>query len=1008
MKKIFIVLFTIFFVSHKLCYSQTAEEGEQAYIKAIEAEQQGNWPAANELYEEAATIFENLNMKTNVLKIRYQNSVLLIRTGDLKYAQTTLNNILEQTKDPQLFDAQLISACYTSLGRISAMYGKPDESLDYFEKALKSDSTQFGAESVQAAQAYANIGTAYSQKYEYTKAENFFNKAKQIFIKKEGEKTPNLINVDINLALISTYSGRYDDAIAIYKEAESIIPQGDGRFILQLADIYSGYCDAYTSKGEYNIAESYINKSLEIKKANFGENNINTVSDYSKLAILLKEQGKYDDAVNYFQKAGNIIAKNYGKKHPDLGGIYNNLAQIYFNDGDDETAKEYYTKAIESISAVYGDMHPDIAAINNNIALIDMKNKDYDNAIFNLQAAIQIYETNYGSRSVKLVEPYANIASAYFEKNEFRETIKFYKKSIEANMPEFNSPQENIFANPKFSTYKNGIKLIGSLKNKAAATLQYYDAIQDAELLHNVVECVYLTDSIIDDLRKSIVSENDKLLLSSISVDVYENGIYAAAKIYEIDRDFKSCSDAFYFSEKSKAGTLLEAMAGAKAQNFAGIPKQLIEKEKFLSEKMAYYKKQIAEDDDPSQQTKHRNQLFEYENQYRTLIKNFETDYPEYYNQKYSNKFINLNDVQALIPENTALVSYFTGTKYIYSISATKYTYSILASQKPDNFVTMIKEWREAITDYNIESFENYKNIAHEIYQIFFPQNLPKNTVNITIIPDGILSIVPFEAMLTDDYVGELKNFKDYPFLIKKYNISYNYSAFLTIARYKEPVNLDKFQWLGIAPVFDAANTTYFKDNQVPPIPETLNEISEIAKHLGEQKIITKMLIRKDADETNIKNIDLKQYKIIHIATHGTVNTENPELSGLFLSQDTTKKEDGMLYSGEIYNLKLNADLIILSACETGLGKIIKGEGVIGLGRALLYAGAKNIIASFWQVSDASTAVLMTNFYDNINKKAKRDNISFSENLYNAKLKMINEGKFAHPYFWSPFVIIGE
>ena len=564
------------------------------------------------------------------------------------------------------------------------------------------------------------------------------------------------------------------------------------------------------------------------------------------------------------------------------------------------------------------------------------------------------------------------------------------------------------FANPRFSSYYNGIKLINSLKNKAAATLQYYDDIQDIELLNNVIECVYVTDSLIDDIRKSIVSENDKLTLSAISVDVYETGIFAAAKIYELNQDIKPCSDAFYFSEKSKAGTLLEAMAGAKAQNYAGIPKQLIDKEELLSEKMAYFRKLIAEENRPEQQAKYKNQLFDYENQYRNLIKDFETNYPEYYNQKYANTFLTLNELQNSIPENTALISYFTGEKYIYYITITKYTHNIQAGKKPKNFVGMIKEWRDAVTDYNIESFETYKNLSREIFATIFPENLPQNITKITIIPDGILSILPFEALLTENYNGELKNFKEYPFLIKKYNISYNYSALLAVNHYKENTNLDKMQWLGIAPVFDSQNTTYFKGEQVPPIPETLNEINEISQHLNSQKIINQSLIRKDANEKNIKNINLNQYKIIHIATHGTVNTENPELSGLYLSQDNTKQDDGMLYSGEIYNLKLNAELIVLSACETGLGKIIKGEGVIGLGRALLYAGAKNIIASFWQVSDASTAALMTNFYDNIYRKMKSEEISFSENLHVAKLKMINEGKFAHPYFWSPFVIIGQ
>jgi CHAT domain-containing protein len=123
----------------------------------------------------------------------------------------------------------------------------------------------------------------------------------------------------------------------------------------------------------------------------------------------------------------------------------------------------------------------------------------------------------------------------------------------------------------------------------------------------------------------------------------------------------------------------------------------------------------------------------------------------------------------------------------------------------------------------------------------------------------------------------------------------------------------------------------------------------------------------------------------------------------VFLRSDS-ESEDGNLYSGEIYNLHLNANLVTLSACQTGLGKISKGEGVIGLSRALVYAGARNIIVSFWSVADESTSELMTNFYQTLLQK---QNVSFSEGLRESKLELIRKGKYAAPYYWAPFILIG-
>jgi len=126
-------------------------------------------------------------------------------------------------------------------------------------------------------------------------------------------------------------------------------------------------------------------------------------------------------------------------------------------------------------------------------------------------------------------------------------------------------------------------------------------------------------------------------------------------------------------------------------------------------------------------------------------------------------------------------------------------------------------------------------------------------------------------------------------------------------------------------------------------------------------------------------------------------------LSRIFLNSQGN--EDGSLYCGEIYNLTMNADLVVLSACETGLGKISTGEGVIGLSRALVYAGAKNIIVSFWKVADESTAELMVDFYKiHLQDKSK----SFSESLQRAKLDLMKNGKYASPYYWAPFVLIGK
>ncbi len=131
---------------------------------------------------------------------------------------------------------------------------------------------------------------------------------------------------------------------------------------------------------------------------------------------------------------------------------------------------------------------------------------------------------------------------------------------------------------------------------------------------------------------------------------------------------------------------------------------------------------------------------------------------------------------------------------------------------------------------------------------------------------------------------------------------------------------------------------------------------------------------------------------------------KKPDFSSLVLSKDTNSGEDGFLQATEIFNLNLNADLVVLSACQTGLGKLVRGEGMIGLTRAFMYAGTPAVMVSLWSVSDISTATLMGEFYRNLVKH----NLNKTDALRKAQLALLKDGKFAHPFYWAPFVLVGD
>jgi CHAT domain-containing protein len=250
-------------------------------------------------------------------------------------------------------------------------------------------------------------------------------------------------------------------------------------------------------------------------------------------------------------------------------------------------------------------------------------------------------------------------------------------------------------------------------------------------------------------------------------------------------------------------------------------------------------------------------------------------------------------------------------------------------------------------------------------------------------------------------------SYADLPFLVKKYPVSYAQSAsVLSTLLAKETTGAsarigNKYLFAFGDPVYeDSSNLSIAK---YPRLDFSRKEIETIAAFFNAGS--SDICLRNNATEENFKlKKDLDKFNYIHFATHGLINEEKPDLSALVLTSNRGSGEDGLLQATEIFKLKLNADLVVLSACQTGLGKLVRGEGMVGLTRAFMYAGTPSVVVSLWSVSDMSTAALMGEFYKNLIK----NKLSKTASLRNAQLALINDPKYAHPFFWAPFVLIGD
>ncbi|MCG8568757.1 MAG: CHAT domain-containing protein, partial [Spirochaetes bacterium] len=320
------------------------------------------------------------------------------------------------------------------------------------------------------------------------------------------------------------------------------------------------------------------------------------------------------------------------------------------------------------------------------------------------------------------------------------------------------------------------------------------------------------------------------------------------------------------------------------------------------------------------------------------------------------------------------------------------------------------------------------KKLASFFYQSLFSyfEEYLGNKKNILILPDGDLAFLPFETLI--DNQGK--------YLIEKYNIRYCQSmAVLDVIKNqtnKKPKKsilafggaiysndqTDNVNELN--PINYEYTRNYLYENQDKrnlkkiyqtigiqnwsPLPGTLIEVNNIKAIYKKATIKTKTQASEDVVKSMSAKGELSQYQVIHFATHGLVLPEIPELSAIVLSQNQNDQEDGYLRVDEITQLKINADFVNLSACDTGLGKIYQGEGVIGLTQSFLIAGAKGISVSLWPISDEGTKEFMTSLYQLV----KKENISYAEAISRIKRKFIKDSQFNNPFYWAPFVYYGQ
>ncbi|MFP2997075.1 CHAT domain-containing protein [Spongiivirga sp. MCCC 1A20706] len=747
----------------------------------------------------------------------------------------------------------------------------------------------------------------------------------------------------------------------------------------------------YTAKKAFFLLTELIesNQNEEIRKS---YNAYSTVAN-SYLALMYADELKYEVAEEFYNE--NLrLHKRYNSSETTVYDTKNLIAGLKLDQGDllscvkiCRESISYYNEiqpmnqinSFISISQILIESYLKLEKIDSAQYFINKtkpyleKRKRFTNSFNRLQADLYIEQNNFNKAEDEYLKILANLEST---DNSF-EKIRIYLRLGKL----YTLKENNETAN---KMYNEGLSLIGNEESPGSNYLikkiellsesnKILSENEDEKKLKRAVNQGRELISTIDLLKLSFINDGDKQNLINASISGIEYSLDALNKLNNIQENDEYLEAAFQLVENSKNSILLDALTRNKASSFSGIPDDQLEEEKRLRVTIANLQKDTSEES--------KAELFDTKNEYNNLIELFETEYPRYYQLKYAKNTPTLSELREDLDEKTLFLNFFEGNNavHIIAISKNQKHYTSIANSK--NVSEQIINFSKLLADPKSDKAE-IKQVSKKLYDQLLKPLLKTDYQNLVIAADGILHSLPFEALYTGDN-----------YLINQYACTYvNSASLLTELKFKPTNKGDKL--LAFAPVF----TKKSKNNQLQPLPNNTKEASKIASFFRGD-----VLKGKAANKSNFTTI-INDYNIIHLATHAIIDNETPEYSYLAFSEEDSK--ESLLYVNDLYATNINANLVTLSACETGLGKLQKGEGMISLSRAFFYAGASSIAHTLWKVNDNASSQIMEGFYKELANGKPKD-----EALRNAKLNFIDansDNNYSHPYYWAGFVISGD
>ena len=934
-----------------------------------------------------------------------------IRQHDFMKSIDLLNESINLKKNINGENDTTLTKSYYDLGTDYFYLGKYELSLNYYKMALSNALLKTKKFCDDIADSYRGIGIIYAMQSENDSAIHYL--LKSLDIKKEilDENSPSLANIYTNVGLILFDNADIERAINYFDLAENIYINNFGNRYYKLAGIYQNKGSYYYIMENYDKALLYTRNALSIYLERYEKDDQEILSLYMNMGLYYEKKGELSKAFEYYKKS-------LSKSGNSLSGIktLRNLANLYLKQNNFEQAENYYKQCIKKTIDLFGNEHTELATDYYYYGSFFAFIEDYEKSFEFLHKSKHIYVKNFGNKDRSVAMILNELGRVYSLSGEPDSALLYSQKALIAFIPDLYD--NNYYAEVELYNAFPDPVLFFILDRKAEALFELYNKNSSFIDLETSYKTFELAISISDILQTNYISSEDsKLLFSNTIKSTFSNAIKTALQLYKLTAKEEYLEKAFSISEKSKAAILYASIKGVEAMEYSGISEELQELEKNLQNKIKkneklIYDEKIASNPDEKKINQWEKKLFDYNKTYDSLISEFEKNNKDYYSLKYDKTTKSYHEIQEKLNPDDVLIEFTVSDSSIFIFTITKDSIQVIDQAIDSTYFSQIATVRNSFNKNSIlnHSFQDYKQFVDASYKLYLTLLSPiENLIEekkIIIIPDDKLGYIPFGALLCNKPDTSKIDYRNLPYLIKKNAISYSYSANLLYNESEEkcPQN-DEILLLG--PTYE--NTSRLDSNhllfsygihdylvELPNSKDEISKINEIFDGIS--------LIDSDATESNFKQ-KAKDFDILHLAMHTIVNDTNPMFSKLIFTLDNDSVQDGFLNTYEIYNLELNARMAVLSACNTGSGKLQRGEGIMSLARGFIYAGVPSIIMTLWEVDDVSGSEIMKGFYSYIKEGFSKD-----EAIRLAKMDYLSGANQigSHPYFWSAYVGIGD